>query len=170
MRAGEREISRILKNIRGLRLMSNRGRKNLAQTFAAVGFGFVTLLSGRILPAQQAGGVTPSGSQVRLVRSVVGSKGEQRNGSFVMTEPRSMFYVPEDREVIVYFEWEGAKGTHHCEGSVRGRAGSLPPCRALITSPRNLALRATGRFRSQRVLQVETGFLKAGWMERSLAN
>ena len=42
-----------------------------------------------------------------------------------MTESRSVFYVPEDREIIVYFEWEGAKGTHHCEGSVRGPAGQF---------------------------------------------
>lgn len=77
------------------------------------------------LSAQQAGGVAPAGPQVHLVRSVIGAKGEQRNGTFVMTEPRSVFYVPEDREVIVYFEWEGAKGTHHCEGSVRGPSGQF---------------------------------------------
>ncbi|HTZ32115.1 MAG TPA: serine protease [Methylomirabilota bacterium] len=72
------------------------------------------------LKAQQAGGLAAAGPQVRMVRSVVGAKGEARNGSFVMTEPRSTFYVPDDREVIVYFEWEGTKGVHHCEGNVRG--------------------------------------------------
>ena len=77
------------------------------------------------LLAQQAGGVTPSGAQVHLIRSVVGAKGEQRNGSFVMTDPRSTFYVPEDREVIVYFEWEGPKGNHHCEGTVKGPSGQF---------------------------------------------
>jgi len=75
--------------------------------------------------AQQAGGVAPAGPQVHVVRSLVGAKGEQRNGTFVMTEPRSVFYVPEDREVIVYFEWEGAKGVHHCEGNVRGPSGQF---------------------------------------------
>jgi len=75
--------------------------------------------------AQQAGGVTPAGPQIHVVRSVVGAKGEQRGGTFVMTEPRSVFYVPEDREVIVYFEWEGAKGVHHCEGNVRGPGGQF---------------------------------------------
>jgi len=78
-----------------------------------------------VLSAQQAGGVAPAGPQVHLVRSVVGAKGEQRNGTFVMTEPRSVFYVPEDHEVIVYFEWEGAKGVHHCEGSVHGPSGQF---------------------------------------------
>ncbi len=75
--------------------------------------------------AQQAGGVAASAPQVRMVRSVVGAKGEQRGGSFVMTDPRSTFYVPEDHEVIVYFEWEAALGTHHCEGSVRGPGGQF---------------------------------------------
>ena len=75
--------------------------------------------------AQQSGGVAPSMSQVRLVRSIVGAKGEQRNGSFVMTDPRSTFYVPGDREAIVYFEWESAKGLHHCEGTVRGPNGQF---------------------------------------------
>jgi len=64
---------------------------------------------GSPLRGQQGGGVAPSGPQVHLIRFVVGAKGEQRDGSFVMTEPRSVFYIPEDREVIVYFEWEGAK-------------------------------------------------------------
>jgi hypothetical protein len=37
----------------------------------------------------RASGVAPAGSTIRLVHSVVGAKGEQRNGTFVMTEPRS---------------------------------------------------------------------------------
>jgi hypothetical protein len=60
-----------------------------------------------------------------MIRSVVGAKGEQRNGSFVMTEPRSVFYIPEDREVIVYFEWEGPKGNHRCEGMVKRPSGQF---------------------------------------------
>ncbi len=86
---------------------------------------FLASLPGLPLRGQQGGGVAPSGPQVHLVRSVVGAKGEQRNGSFVMTEPRSVFYIPEDREVIVYFEWEGAKGNHHCEGTVKGPNGQF---------------------------------------------
>jgi len=80
---------------------------------------------GSPLRGQQGGGVAPSGPQVHLIRFVVGAKGEQRDGSFVMTEPRSVFYIPEDREVIVYFEWEGAKGSHHCEGMVKGPSGQF---------------------------------------------
>ena len=42
-----------------------------------------------------------------------------------MTEPRSTFYVPDDREVVVYFVWEGVVGKHHCEGTVRGPNGQF---------------------------------------------
>jgi hypothetical protein len=87
---------------------------------------FISLtLFSPVLSAQQAGGVALSGSQVHLVRAVVGVKGETRNGTFIMTEPRSTFYVPDDKELIVYFEWEGAKGTHHCEGNVHGPHGEF---------------------------------------------
>ena len=77
------------------------------------------------LHAQQAGGVAPSGPQVRMVRAVVGAKGEPRNGTYVMTDRRTTFYIPDDREVVVYFEWEGPQGRHHCEASVRGPNGEF---------------------------------------------
>jgi hypothetical protein len=60
-----------------------------------------------------------------MIRAVLGAKGEQRNGSYVVTDRRTTFYIPEDREVIVYFEWEGPTGKHHCEGSVRGPHGEF---------------------------------------------
>jgi trypsin-like peptidase len=88
--------------------------------------------------AQQIGGAA-IGSQVRVVRALVGAKAEARNGAFVMTEPRSTFYAPEDREVIVYFEWEGPKGVHHCEGSVHGPGGesaSMSSFDYIATQPR----------------------------------
>ena len=84
------------------------------------------LLAGSLpLAGQEAGGVAASAPQVHLIRGVVGAKGEQRNGSFVMTEPRNTFYVPDDREVVVYFVWEGLAGKHHCEGTVRGPNGQF---------------------------------------------
>lgn len=60
-----------------------------------------------------------------MIRSAAGTKGEARNGNYVISDPRTTFYVPDDRQVIVYFEWEAAKGTHHCEGTVRGPNGQL---------------------------------------------
>jgi S1-C subfamily serine protease len=60
-----------------------------------------------------------------MARSVAGTKGETRGGNYFILDPRTTFYVPEDRQVIVYFEWEAAKGTHHCEGSLKGPNGQL---------------------------------------------
>jgi S1-C subfamily serine protease len=74
---------------------------------------------------QQAGGVQAAGPKVRMVRSVAGTKGETRGGSYVILDPRTTFYVPDDRQVIVYFEWEAPKGTHRCEGTVKGPNGQL---------------------------------------------
>jgi hypothetical protein len=56
---------------------------------------------------------------------VAGTKGETRGGNYVILDPRTSFYMPDDRQVIVYFEWEASKGTHHCEGSLKGPNGQL---------------------------------------------
>jgi hypothetical protein len=42
-----------------------------------------------------------------------------------MTDQRTTFYVPDDREVIVFFEWQGPKGKHHCEANARGPQGAF---------------------------------------------
>ena len=54
----------------------------------------------------QAGGVQADGPKFRLVRSVSGSKGNSQGSRYSMEDPRSVFYVPADRQVIVYMEWE----------------------------------------------------------------
>jgi S1-C subfamily serine protease len=76
-------------------------------------------------PSQTAGGVPAGVQQFRLVRSVSGSRGEQKGGRFVIEDPRSVFYVPEDAKVIVYFEWDGPAGKHHLEGIWKNPAGKV---------------------------------------------
>ena len=66
--------------------------------------------------AQTAGGAQAALAKFRVVRSVSGSKGHQDGGRFIIEDPRSRFFMPEDKNVIVYFEWEGAPGNHHFEG------------------------------------------------------
>jgi S1-C subfamily serine protease len=65
--------------------------------------------------AQSAGAVKASGSAYRLIRSISGSKGTQKAGRFVIEDPRSIFYVPRDKQVVVYLEWEGQPGFHRFE-------------------------------------------------------
>lgn len=73
----------------------------------------------------QAGGVQAGGSRFRLARSVSGSKGTPQGGRFAMEDPRSVFYVPDDHQVIIYMEWEGPPGKHHLEGFWRNPAGKI---------------------------------------------
>src|SRR5215472_1237460 len=71
----------------------------------------------------QAGGVQAEGSRFRLIRSVSGGKGTPQGGRFAMEDPRTVFFLPEDHQVIVYMEWEGPPGKHHIEGFWKSPAG-----------------------------------------------
>jgi hypothetical protein len=54
-----------------------------------------------------------------------GSKGIQQSEHYVIEDPRSVFYVHDDKQVIVYFEWEGPPGTHHLEGFWKNPDGKV---------------------------------------------
>lgn len=73
--------------------------------------------------AQGGGGAVAGQPLFRVVRSVAGSKGEQQNGRYMIDDPRDVFYVPADKEVIVYFEWEGPLGNHNFEGQWKNPEG-----------------------------------------------
>jgi S1-C subfamily serine protease len=81
-------------------------------------------LSGQTCRAQ-TGGVQAEGPRFRLVRSVSGSKGTPQGSRFAMEDPRSVFYVPADHQVIVYMEWDGPVGKHHLEGFWRNPGGKV---------------------------------------------
>lgn len=61
----------------------------------------------------------------RVIRSVSGSKGMTQGTHFLMEDPRTVFQVPGDRQVIVAFEWEGTTGLHHLVGSWRNPEGKI---------------------------------------------
>jgi Trypsin-like peptidase domain len=63
-----------------------------------------------------AGGVEPAAPKFRVNRSVSGSKGTPQGSRFLMDDPRTTFYLGQDKQVIVYFEWEGPRGPHKFEG------------------------------------------------------
>ncbi len=54
-----------------------------------------------------------------------GTKGSRQGGNFIMEDPRTIFYVPDDRQVIGYFEWEGPLGPHHFEGLWKNPEGKV---------------------------------------------
>jgi Trypsin-like peptidase domain len=74
----------------------------------------------------------PSGSAaktesapIQFVRSISGSKGGPDSGKFVMEDPRSAFYVPDDHQAIVYMEWDGTPGKHHIEAFWKNPEGKV---------------------------------------------
>ena len=73
----------------------------------------------------QAGGVAAAEPKFRLIRSVSGTKGSQRGSQYVIEDPRTVFYLPEDKQIIVYFEWEGPLGPHHLEGFWKDPEGKV---------------------------------------------
>jgi S1-C subfamily serine protease len=42
-----------------------------------------------------------------------------------MQDPRTIFYLPEDHQVIVYMEWDGPVGNHHIEGFWKNPDGKV---------------------------------------------
>ncbi len=74
-------------------------------------------------PAQTAGGVAATGPATRVVRSVAGTKGSQQAGRYVIEDPKTAFHIPGDKEVIVYFEWDGSLGFHNFEGRWKNPEG-----------------------------------------------
>jgi hypothetical protein len=70
-----------------------------------------------------AGGAPAAAARFRLITSVSGTKLHQESGRSGIDDPRTIFYVPDDKEVVVYFTWEGPAGAHHFEGVWKNPAG-----------------------------------------------
>jgi S1-C subfamily serine protease len=63
-----------------------------------------------------AASAAPAGSKYRVVSAVAGTIGVQRNGRFIIVDPRTVFHPSEDHTIIVKFEWEGPTGQHKFQG------------------------------------------------------
>ncbi len=64
-------------------------------------------------------------ARVRLVRSTSGSRGVAEGGRYLIEDPRTVFSAADDRQVVVYFEWEGRPGTYRCEGRWKDPTGKV---------------------------------------------
>jgi S1-C subfamily serine protease len=84
--------------------------------------GVLAVAKGQAQQSQNSQSQSTSG-QFRVVRSVSGTKGEERGSDFVMADPRTEFKFPEDKQVIVFFEWEGPLGMHKFQGTWRSPDG-----------------------------------------------
>lgn len=79
-------------------------------------------------------------SAVRLVRSTSGTKGSLQGSRYIVEDPRTTFHAGEDRQVVVYFEWEGAPRPHECKVTWKDPTGA-----AVLISPYSSQSR-TARF------------------------
>ena len=62
---------------------------------------------------------------LHVLKIAAGPAGTEEKGVFVLTEERSAFNRSDDREVIVYFQWEGVPGPHKMVGVWRSPDGGL---------------------------------------------
>ncbi len=84
------------------------------------------VIAGALAVAQgQARQSQSQAGQFQVVRSASGSRGEQRGEDFVMSDPRSSFRYPGDKQVVVFFEWDGPTGVHHFQGTWRSPDGKV---------------------------------------------
>ena len=76
-------------------------------------------------PQASGGGGAAVESAFRLIRSVSGTKLVTDSGRYGVEDPRTVFYVPADKEIIVYFTWEGPPGQHRFEGLWKNPSGRV---------------------------------------------
>jgi hypothetical protein len=77
-------------------------------------------------PSQASGGgARAADPSFRVVRSVSGTKVLEQSGRYAVEDPRTVFYAPADKQIIVYFTWEGPTGPHHFEGLWKNPAGKV---------------------------------------------
>jgi len=77
-------------------------------------------------PPRQSGGQAAAPNQTpqfRVLRSETGAAGVPHDNDFTVTDPRTVFHIPADKQVIVFFEWEGPTGPHHFVGTWRSPDG-----------------------------------------------
>jgi len=75
--------------------------------------------------ASRTGQDQPSPAQFRVVRVLCGSKGELHGNEYIMQEPKTVFHVPDDHQIVISFEWQGPPGSHHAVGNWRSPDGKI---------------------------------------------
>lgn len=78
---------------------------------------------------QAAGAVTQA--PLNVLKISAGPTGTESNGTFVLTEERTVFSRSSDREVIAFFQWDGVPGAHKLVAQWRSPDGGLTSSSAI---------------------------------------
>jgi hypothetical protein len=128
---------------------------------SSIAFGVVlAAAAGASRVEAQGTSIAPSNAQAamyRVVRSTSGSKGRVSGQTFVIEDPRTVFRVPDDRQVIVHFEWDGPGGAHRLEGLWRNPDGRVSTISEFEHTSRG------GRFGAYWELALPTGAATGTW-------
>jgi S1-C subfamily serine protease len=126
---------------------------------AAAVLGLLTAPIAGPLVAQQAtgAGIQAGTARYKLLRTVSGARGSTESGRFVIEDPRTVFYVPGDTQIVFYFEWEGPPAPHRLEGIWTDPAGKLATISAFDYESKER------RFGGQWLLPLGQGIATGTW-------
>jgi hypothetical protein len=89
----------------------------------------ICLIGARAHAAQSPGTVPQV--PVNVLKIASGPSGAEANGAFTLTEERTIFSRANDREVVVFFQWDGAPGAHKLVAQWRSPDGGLTSSSAI---------------------------------------
>lgn len=108
-----------------------RDLQNLSLKLATLSISGLLVFAARIpaahdLPRQQnASDPQEATSPFHVIRASVGSKEALKDHEEVVEDPRTVFHLPQDHQVVVVFKIGGPGGMHHLVGSWRGPDGNV---------------------------------------------
>jgi hypothetical protein len=74
---------------------------------------------------------TVAQAPLNVLKITAGPAGAESNGTFALTEERTVFSRATDREVIVFFQWDGVPGAHKLVAQWRSPDGGLTSSSAI---------------------------------------
>jgi S1-C subfamily serine protease len=105
--------------------MANHVIKRLGRSTLLCAFLLATILAPQTFAQGETRQPQKAANSFRVVESLVGGKGKTQGTNFIVEDQRTTFRVPQDKQVIVYFEWEGPPGPHHFQGTWREPTGKV---------------------------------------------
>src|SRR5687767_7145186 len=112
------------------------------------------LVLGVLLVAQQP-------SNVHVLKIAAGPAGVEENGAFRLTEERATFSCTQDREVIVYFQWDGTAGPHKLVAQWRSPDGGFTSNSVIEYTSRERKFGAYWRLPISPAMPLGTGSIEA---------